>query len=61
MSKSPLPPLKRACASANAAEEQVTGLALDRRNAEDAVFKANEDLFAAHEAFDAAYRAMKTG
>ena len=42
-------------------EEQVTGLAVDRRNAEDAVFKANEDLFAAHEAFDAAYRAMKTG
>ena len=42
-------------------EEQVTGLAVDRRNAEDAVFKANEDLFAAHEAFDAAYRALKTG
>jgi HlyD family secretion protein len=43
------------------AEEQVTGPALDRRNAEDALFKANEDLFAAHEAFDAAYRAEKTG
>jgi HlyD family secretion protein len=42
-------------------EEQVTGLAVDRRNAEDAVFKADEDLFAAHEAFDAAYRALKTG
>ena len=43
------------------AEEQVTGLALDRRNAEDAVFKANEDVFAAHEAFDAAYRADEDG
>lgn len=42
-------------------EEQVTGLAVDRRNAQDALFKANEDLFAAHEAFDAAYRADKAG
>lgn len=42
------------------AEEQVTGLALDRRNAEDAVAKAHRDIFAAHEAFDKAYRAEKT-
>jgi HlyD family secretion protein len=42
-------------------EEQVTGLALDRRNAEDAVAKAHRDIFAAHEAFDAAYRAAKLG
>jgi len=41
-------------------EEQATGLALDRRNAEDAVAKAQRDLFAAHEAFDAAYRSAKT-
>ncbi len=41
-------------------EEQATGLALDRRNAEDAVAKAQRDVFAAHEAFDAAYRAGKT-
>jgi HlyD family secretion protein len=41
-------------------EEQATGLALDRRNAEDAVAKAQQDVFAAHEAFDAAYRAEKT-
>jgi HlyD family secretion protein len=41
-------------------EEQATGLALDRRNAEDAVAKAQRDVFAAHEAFDAAYRAAKT-
>jgi HlyD family secretion protein len=43
------------------AEEQVTGLALDRRNAEDAVAKAHRDVFAAHEAFDKAYRSAKTG
>jgi HlyD family secretion protein len=43
------------------AEEPATGLALDRRNAEDAVAKAQRDVFAAHEAFDAAYRAAKTG
>lgn len=43
------------------AEEQATGLALDRRNAEDAVSKAQRDVFAAHEAFDAAYRADKSG
>jgi HlyD family secretion protein len=40
-------------------EEQVTGLALDRRNAEDAVAKAHRDVFAAQEAFDNAYRAAK--
>lgn len=41
-------------------EEQATGLALDRRNAEDAVAKAQRDVFAAHESFDAAYRAAKS-
>jgi len=41
-------------------EETATGLAQDRRNAEDAVAKAQRDVFAAHEAFDAAYRANKT-
>jgi HlyD family secretion protein len=41
-------------------EEQATGLALDRRNAEDAVANAHRDVFAAHEAFDAAYRSAKT-
>jgi HlyD family secretion protein len=41
-------------------EEQATGLALDRRNAEDAVAKAHRDVFVAHEAFDAAYRSAKT-
>ena len=41
-------------------EEQATGLALDRRNAEDAVAKAQRDVFTAHEAFDAAYRAAKS-
>ena len=41
-------------------EEQATGLALDRRSAEDAVAKAQRDVFAAHEAFDAAYRSAKT-
>lgn len=43
------------------ADEQVTGLALDRRNAEDAVAKAHRDVFAAHEAFDAAYQDDKDG
>lgn len=42
------------------ADEPVTGPALDRRNADDAVFKAQEAVFAAHEAFDKAYRAWKT-
>jgi HlyD family secretion protein len=60
--------VKIAAASAEAgvrererSEETVTGLAVDRRNAQDAVFKAQQDVFAAHEAFDAAYRAGKTG
>jgi HlyD family secretion protein len=43
------------------AEETATGLALDRRNAEDTVAKAHRGVFQAHEAFDAAYRAQKTG
>jgi HlyD family secretion protein len=42
------------------ADEQVTGPALDRRNADDAVAKAQHGVFAAHEAFDAAYRSWKT-
>jgi HlyD family secretion protein len=42
-------------------EETATGLALDRRNAEDAVSKAQRDIFTAHEAFDAAFRAQKQG
>lgn len=41
-------------------EEKVTGLALDRRNADDAVAAAERTVFKAHEAFDAAYRAEKT-
>lgn len=41
-------------------EEKATGLALDRRNAEDAVADAERALFAAREAFDAAYRALKS-
>ncbi|SFV36909.1 HlyD family secretion protein [Hyphomicrobium facile] len=41
-------------------EEAATGPALDRRNAEDAVSKAQRGVFAAHEAFDAAFRASKT-
>ena len=60
-SKSLLPPLKRACASANAAEEQVTGPASTGATPKTLLFKANEDLFAAHEAFDAAYRADEDG
>jgi HlyD family secretion protein len=43
------------------ADEPATGLALDRRNAEDAASKAQREVFAAHEAFDAAYRAQKNG
>ncbi len=42
-------------------EEKVTGLATDRRNAEDAVAKAERALFAAREAFDAAARAVVAG
>ena len=42
-------------------EEKVTGLAADRRSAEDAVAKAQRNLFKAHEAFDAAFRAEKNG
>jgi HlyD family secretion protein len=42
-------------------EEKVTGLAQDRRNAEDAVADAERGLYAARESFDAAYRAMKAG
>lgn len=42
-------------------EEQVTGLALERRKAEDAVASAERELFAAREAFDAALRAQKAG
>ncbi len=42
------------------ADEPATGPALDRRNADDAVAKAQRDVFAAHETFDAAYRAWKT-
>lgn len=41
------------------ADEPVTGPALDRRNADDAVFKAQQAVFTAHEAFDKAYRAWK--
>lgn len=42
------------------ADEQATGPALDRRNADDALFKAQQAVFNAHEAFDAAYRSWKT-
>lgn len=41
-------------------EEKVTGLALDRRRAEDAVAAAERALFAAREAFDDAARAAKS-
>jgi HlyD family secretion protein len=41
-------------------EEKATGVALERRNAEDAVAKAEREVFDAQEAFDSAYRAMKT-
>jgi HlyD family secretion protein len=40
-------------------EEKVTGLALDRRNAEDAVAAAERALFSARETFDNALRAFK--
>jgi HlyD family secretion protein len=40
-------------------DEPVTGPALDRRNADDAQFKAQQDVFEAHDAFDNAYRAWK--
>ena len=42
-------------------EEKVTGLALERRNADDAAADAERGLFKAREAFDAAYRAEKNG
>ena len=42
-------------------EEKVTGLALERRNAEDAVADAERTLFGAREAFDTAYRVEKAG
>lgn len=42
-------------------EEKVTGLALERRNADDAVADAERGVFKAREAFDAAFRAEKTG
>lgn len=42
-------------------EEKVTGLGLERRNAEDAVARAERALFAAREAFDAAARGLNTG
>lgn len=41
-------------------EEPATGLALDRRNAQDAVAKAEESLFAARETFDDALVALKS-
>ena len=41
-------------------EEKVSGLALERRNADDAVADAERGLFKAREAFDAAYRTEKT-
>ena len=42
-------------------EEKVTGLAQDRRTAEDAVADADRALFAARESFDASYRALRLG
>ncbi|MFT3732331.1 MAG: efflux RND transporter periplasmic adaptor subunit [Hyphomicrobium sp.] len=42
------------------ADEAATGPALDRRNAADALFKAQQAVFEAHETFDNAYRAWKT-
>ena len=42
-------------------EEKVSGLALDRRTADDAVAKAERALFAARESFDAAARAASSG
>ena len=40
-------------------EEKVSGIAADRRNAEDAVAKSQRALFKSREAFDVAYRAEK--
>jgi HlyD family secretion protein len=42
-------------------EEKVTGLALDRRTAEDAAADAERGLFAARESFDASYRSFRSG
>jgi HlyD family secretion protein len=42
-------------------EEKVSGLAQDRRTAEDAVADAERALFAARESFDAALRSQKSG
>lgn len=42
-------------------EDVVTGLALERRNADDLVAKSQRALFAARETFDTAYRATKNG
>lgn len=42
------------------ADEPATGPALERRNADDAVFKAQQAVFDAHETFDKVYRAWKT-
>lgn len=42
-------------------EEKVTGLALERRNADDAAADAERGVFKAREAFDVAYRAEKAG
>lgn len=41
-------------------EEKVTGLALERRNAEDAVADGERALFAAREGFDSAFRKLKS-
>lgn len=42
-------------------EEKATGVALDRRKAEDAVSDAERAVFDAQEVFDSAYRSVKTG
>ena len=42
-------------------DEPVTGVAQERRDGEDAVAKAERELFAAREAFDAAYRGLRAG
>ena len=42
-------------------EEPVTGLAQQRREADDALSKAERSLFAAREAFDASLRSLKAG
>lgn len=41
-------------------EEKATGIALDRRKAEDAVSDAERQAFDAQDAYDSAYRALKT-